>query len=137
MLEDARLGPNVRLLLDDLLGDFGRSLWVMMATIGIVLLIAGANVANILLVRVEGRAQEFAVRAALRVSRARIAREMFAESLALAVMGGCLGARFAFRHRQVGIEDYPCAATEVRTDFGRRNGPAVSLSEYRSWQASR
>jgi putative ABC transport system permease protein len=96
MMEDARLGPNVRLLLDDLLGDIGRSLWVVMATIGIVLLIACANVANLLLVRVEGRAQEFAVRAALGASRARIAREMFAESLALAVMGGCLGVGFAF-----------------------------------------
>src|SRR4029434_4512188 len=51
MMEDARLGPNVRLLTDDLLGDIGRSLWVVMATIGIVLLIACANVANLLLVR--------------------------------------------------------------------------------------
>ena len=96
MMEDAGLGPNVRLLLDDLLGDIGRSLWVVMATVGIVLLIACANVANLLLVRTEGRAQEFAVRAALGASRGRIAREMFAESLALAVMGGCLGIGFAF-----------------------------------------
>jgi predicted permease len=96
MMEDARLGPNVRLLLDDLLGDIGRSLWVVMATIGIVLLIACANVANLLLVRTEGRAQEFAVRAALGAGRGRIAREIFAESLTLAVMGGCLGVGFAF-----------------------------------------
>jgi predicted permease len=96
MMEDARLGPNVRPLFDDLLGDIGRSLWVVMATIGIVLLIACANVANLLLVRMEGRAQEFAIRAALGASRGRIAREMFAESLALALMGGCLGVGFAF-----------------------------------------
>jgi putative ABC transport system permease protein len=96
MMEDARLGPNVRLLIDDLLGDIGRSLWVVMATIGIVLLIACANVANLLLVRAESRAQEFAVRAALGASRVRIAREILAESLALAVTGGCLGAGFAF-----------------------------------------
>jgi predicted permease len=96
MMEDARLGPNVRPLLDDLLGDIGRSLWVVMATIGIVLLIACANVANLLLVRTEGRAQEFAIRAALGASRWRIAREMFAESIALALMGGCLGVGFAF-----------------------------------------
>ena len=51
MMEDARLGPNVRPLIDDLVGDIGKSLWVVMATIGIVLLIACANVANLLLVR--------------------------------------------------------------------------------------
>jgi len=96
MMEDARLGPNVRLFHEDLLGDIGRSLWVVMATIGIVLLIACANVANLLLVRSEGRAHEFAIRAALGAGRGRIAREMFAESLALALMGGSLGVGFAF-----------------------------------------
>ncbi len=78
-----------------MLGDIGKSLWVVMATIGMVLLIACANVANLLLVRTEGRAQELAVRAALGASRGRIARELFVESLALAVMGGALGVGFA------------------------------------------
>lgn len=96
MMEDARLGPNVRPLRDDLLGDIGKSLWVVMATIGIVLLIACANVANLLLVRAEGRAQEFAIRAALGASRWRIARGMIAESLAIALLGGCLGVGFAY-----------------------------------------
>ncbi len=95
MLEDARLGPNVRLLMDDLLGDIGRSLWVVMATIGIVLLIACANVANLLLVRTEGRAQELTVRAALGAGRGRLARELFVESLTLALLGGLLGVGFA------------------------------------------
>ncbi len=95
MMEDARLGPNVRLLKDDLLGDIGKSLWVVMATIGMVLLIACANVANLLLVRTEGRAQELAVRAALGASRVRIARELIVESLTLALIGGALGAVFA------------------------------------------
>jgi len=96
MMLEARLGPNVRPLVDDLLGDVGKSLWVVMATIVIVLLIACANIANLLLVRTEGRAQEFAIRAALGAGRGRIAREMLAESLALALMGGCLGVGFAF-----------------------------------------
>ncbi len=95
MMEDARLGPNVRPLIDDLLGDIGKSLWVIMATIGMVLLIACANVANLLLVRTEGRAQELAVRTALGASRGRIARELFIESIVLAVMGGTLGVLFA------------------------------------------
>ena len=93
MMEDARLAPNVRPLIDDLIGDIGRSLWVVMATIGIVLLIACANVANLLLVRTEGRAQELAVRAALGASRGRIARELLVESLLLGLLGGVAGAR--------------------------------------------
>lgn len=95
MMEEARLGPNVRPMMNDLLGDIGKSLWVVMATVGIVLLIACANVANLLLVRAEGRSQEFAVRAALGAGRGRIARELLVESLTLSVMGGVLGVGFA------------------------------------------
>lgn len=95
MMEDARLGPKVRPLKDDVLGDVGRSLWVVMATIGLVLLIACANVANLLLVRNEGRAQEFAVRAALGAGRGRLARETLLESLTLSLLGGALGVALA------------------------------------------
>ena len=95
MMEDARLAPKVRPLLDDLVGDTGKSLWVVMATIGIVLLIACANVANLLLVRTEGRAQELAVRAAIGAGRGRLAREMLAESLLLGLLGGAAGIAFA------------------------------------------
>ena len=91
MMEDARLGPNVRPLIDDLVGDVGKSLWVLMATIGIVLLIACANVANLLLVRTEGRAQELAVRAALGAGRGRLAREMLSRACCSAVLGGAAG----------------------------------------------
>lgn len=90
-MQEARLGPNVRSLKDDFLGDTGKSLWVVMATIGMVLLIACANVANLLLVRTEGRSREIAVRVALGAGRARLAREMFVESFAVAFMGGALG----------------------------------------------
>ena len=91
MLEDARLAPKVRPLVDDLVGDVGKSLWVVMATIGIVLLIACANVANLLLVRTEGRAQELAVRAAIGAGRGRLAREVLVESLLLGLLGGVAG----------------------------------------------
>jgi predicted permease len=96
MMRDARLAPNLRPLMSDLLGDIGKSLWVIMATIGIVLLIACANVANLLVVRTEGRNQEIAVRAALGASSSRIARELLVESILLAAVGGLLGIGFAF-----------------------------------------
>jgi predicted permease len=63
-LEDLQLGPAVRPLKDDVVGDVGRVLWVLMGSIGILLLIACANVANLLLLRVESRGQELAIRTA-------------------------------------------------------------------------
>jgi predicted permease len=91
MLEDARIGPNLRLLKDDVVGDIGNTLWMLMATVGIVLLIACANVANLLLVRTEGRQQELAVRAALGAGAMRIARELLFESVLLGMIAGAVG----------------------------------------------
>ena len=65
LFKKARLGPNVRPLSQDVIGDVGKLLWVLMGSIGVVLLIACANVANLLLVRAEGRHQELAVCSAL------------------------------------------------------------------------
>lgn len=95
MLADARLAPNLRWLRQDLTGEVSGSLWVVMATIGMVLLIACANVANLLLVRAEGRAQELTVRAALGAGRGHIARELLMESLLLAAAGGLASVAFA------------------------------------------
>jgi predicted permease len=96
MFADARLAPAVRPLKQDVGGNITEVLWVLMGTIGVVLLIACANVANLLLVRMEGRQQELATRAALGAGRGRIAREMIHESLLLGAMGGVLGVGVAF-----------------------------------------
>jgi putative ABC transport system permease protein len=96
MFNDARIGPNLRFLKDDLLGDIGNTLWVLMGTVGMVLLIACANVANLLLVRADGRQQELAIRAALGAGWGRIARELLLESVLLGVTGGALGLALAY-----------------------------------------
>ncbi len=96
LFNDARIGPNLRPFKQDLVGDIGNLLWVLMGTIGMVLLIACANVANLLLVRAEGRQQELAIRAALGAGWGRIARELLFESLALALAGGALGLGLAY-----------------------------------------
>ncbi len=87
----AGIHPNLKTLRQFVVGDIGSTLWVLMATIGMVLLIACANIANLLLARTEGRQQELAIRAALGAGRGRLAAELFAESVTLAVMGGVLG----------------------------------------------
>ncbi len=94
--EDARVAPRIRFLKDDLIGSLGGTLWVLMGTVGIVLLIACANIANLLLVRAGGRQQEFAVRAALGAGWGSIARELLTESLLLGLGGGLLGLAIAW-----------------------------------------
>jgi predicted permease len=87
-----RLAPVVRLLKDDVVGSIVAStLWVLMGAIGAVLLIACANIANLMLVRADARRHEFAVRAALGAGSARIARELLVESLVIGAIGGALG----------------------------------------------
>jgi predicted permease len=89
------LAPNVRPLAEEVIGTIGRSLWILFGAVGIVLLMASANVTNLQLLRVEARQRELAVRAALGASRARLAAELFSESLLLGLAGGALGALFA------------------------------------------
>jgi len=100
-IESLRLIPSVRPLKEEVVGDIGSVLWVLMGTIGVVLLIACANVANLLLVRAEGRQQELAIRAALGAGWGRIARELLVESLVLGLFGGALGLALAFAALQL------------------------------------
>ena len=95
-----RITPVVRPLKDDLVGGVASTLWVLMGAIGAVLLIACANIANLMLVRADARRQELAVRAALGAVPARIARELLVESLVIGAAGGVLGLVLAY----VGLE---------------------------------
>jgi predicted permease len=90
-----RIAPALRPLKDDVVGGVRTTLWVVMGTVAGVLLMACANVANLLLVRGEGRRQELAVRAALGAGRGRIARGLIVESLVLALTGAVLGLALA------------------------------------------
>ena len=100
-LDSLHLLPAVRPLKDDIVGDVGRVLWVLLGGIGIVLLIACANVANLLLVRSEGRAQEFAVRTALGSGWGNLARALVVESLTLSLAGALVGIGLAYGGLQI------------------------------------
>jgi predicted permease len=94
--EHWRITPAFRSLKQEVIGDVGKVLWVVMATIGLVMLIACTNVANLLLVRAEARQQELSIRAALGAGRARIVRELLFESVVLGLMGGVLAVGLAY-----------------------------------------
>jgi predicted permease len=96
MFSEAKLAAAIKPLKDEFVGEIGGVLWVLMGTIGLVLLIACANVANLLLVRAEGRQQELAIRAALGAGRGDVVKQLLAESVTLGVLGGILGLGVAY-----------------------------------------
>jgi predicted permease len=108
-----RIRPVVQPLKDDVVGDVGNVLWIVMATIGMVLLIACANVANLMLVRSESRREEFAVRTALGAGRWHIAREVLVESLALSIAGGAVGLALAYAGLRVVVATAPATLPRV------------------------
>lgn len=94
--EKWRITPAIRPLKQEVIGNVGNLLWVVMGTLGVVMLIACANVANLMLVRTEGRQQELAIRVALGAGRARIARDLLTESVLLGFLGGVFGITIAY-----------------------------------------
>jgi predicted permease len=112
--ETWRITPAIRPLKQEVVGNVSELLWVVMGTIGLVMLIACANLANLLLVRVEARQQELAVRAALGAGRARIVRGLLVESVMLGLMGGVIGVGLA------------CAGVQLLVATGPANLPRLN-----------
>jgi len=96
MFEDTRMASLVRPLDVDVVGDIGSMLWILLGTVGLVLLVACANVANLFLVRAEARQQELAVRLALGAEARQVAWQLMSESLLVAVLGAFLGISLAY-----------------------------------------
>jgi predicted permease len=114
VFESAGFEPFIQPLKQDVVGDVSKSLWILMGAVGMVLLIACANVANLLLVRVEGRRQELAVRAALGASRSQIARDLLLESGILALLGSVLGLSLAYGLLRVLVRIAPNSLPRIR-----------------------
>lgn len=106
-LAEVNLRPVVSPLKEALVGELDRTLWILLGTVGFVLLIACANVANLLIVRAESRQRELALRVAIGAGRGHVIRSFMSESLVLATLGGISGVVIAAIAVRLSIDMVP------------------------------
>ncbi len=145
--ESADESAEVVPLLDQIVGDARQSLLALLGAVAVVVLIACANVANLLLVRASVREKEIAIRTALGAGKARLVRQMLAESLVLAIGGGALGVLLAFaaigpiRTLSAGsiprVQDVSIDATVLLFAFASSVATGIFFGLAPAWQASR
>lgn len=116
-MDALHLKPAVRPLKEDVVGNVGQVLWVLLGSISILLVIACANVANLMLVRTEARGAELALRTALGAGSGRLARGLIVESLTLSFIGGSIGVGLAYGGLQV-LRAFPPTNLPRLTEIG-------------------
>ncbi len=144
---NAGVGAAVRPLLENLLGNYRTSLALLLGAVGVVLLIACANLANLLAARGAARSREFAIRAAMGAGRGQIIRQLLIESFVISAIGAALGLVFAIWGRDALVAIAPAGAPRfegigfdwrvMAFTFGLAALTTLLFGLWPAWQAAR